>query len=185
MVEAILDAAARILEEGGVAALSTNVIAQKAGVSVGSLYQYFPGKDSILAELIRIDHAQLLASLERAALGLEGKSLDMSVRALVEVGVAHQLERPGLARALDYAEPTLALDGETLAIEQAINGVVMSLLKASAPKLRGKGLETAAADIAALSRGMIDAAGQRGETDRRALIDRVARAVTGYLAPVM
>ena len=41
-VEAILDAAAHILVTQGFAAASTNRIAEKAGVSIGSLYQYFP-----------------------------------------------------------------------------------------------------------------------------------------------
>jgi len=184
MVEAILDAAARILEEGGIGALGTNAVAQRAGVSIGSLYQYFASRDSILAELIRIDHARLLAELQQAAAKAGGRSLAESVRLLVEVGVSHQLERPELARALDYVEPTLSLDDETVAIERAINGIVLTLLKASVPSLRGRALEVAAADVAALSHGMIDAAGRRGETDRRALVERVSRAVTGYLSPV-
>ncbi|MDE0366729.1 MAG: TetR/AcrR family transcriptional regulator [Gammaproteobacteria bacterium] len=52
-VDAILDAAARILTEDGYAAASTNRIAERAGVSIGSLYEYFPGKEAIFAELRR------------------------------------------------------------------------------------------------------------------------------------
>jgi len=183
MVDAILEAAARILEEGGVGALGTNAIAQRAGVSIGSLYQYFPSKESILAELIRRDHAHLLEELTRVADVVKGRPLAEAIIAMVDVGVAHQLDRPDLARTLDYAEPMLPLDRETAAIDQAINCVVLALLRSSALRLRGKALETAADDIAALSRGMIDAAGRRGETDRAALAKRVARAIMGYLAP--
>lgn len=50
-VEAILEAAFQLLEQGGVEALTTNHIAERAGVSVGTLYQYFKGKQAILAAL--------------------------------------------------------------------------------------------------------------------------------------
>jgi len=51
MVETILEASARILEDGG-EPFTTNHIARRAGVSIGSLYQYFPSADSIMAALI-------------------------------------------------------------------------------------------------------------------------------------
>jgi AcrR family transcriptional regulator len=50
-VEAILDAAFQLLEQGGLRALTTNHIAERAGVSVGTLYQYFKGKQAILGAL--------------------------------------------------------------------------------------------------------------------------------------
>lgn len=50
-VEAILEAAFQLLEQDGLEALTTNHIAERAGVSVGTLYQYFGGKQAILAEL--------------------------------------------------------------------------------------------------------------------------------------
>jgi len=50
-VTAILDATARILLERGYAAASTNAVAELAGVSVGSLYQYFPNKEALIAAL--------------------------------------------------------------------------------------------------------------------------------------
>ena len=46
-VDAILEAAARILVETGYATASTNRIAERAGVGIGSLYEYFPGKEAI------------------------------------------------------------------------------------------------------------------------------------------
>lgn len=52
-VKTIVLAAARILKTDGVRSLTTNHIARTAGVSVGSLYQYFPNKEAILVALIR------------------------------------------------------------------------------------------------------------------------------------
>lgn len=53
--DAILEAAARILRADGHDQLTTNRIAEVAGVSVGSLYQYFPNKGAILARLIELE----------------------------------------------------------------------------------------------------------------------------------
>ncbi len=57
-VDAIFEATARIIEEAGTAGLTTNRIAERAGVSVGSLYDYFPNKEAILIAMARrqLDH---------------------------------------------------------------------------------------------------------------------------------
>jgi AcrR family transcriptional regulator len=47
--EAILEAAAHIIGREGLAGFNTNAVAERAGVSIGSLYQYFPNKDSLMA----------------------------------------------------------------------------------------------------------------------------------------
>jgi len=56
-VEAILQATTHILLAGGAQALTTNHVAERAGVSIGSLYQYFPNKESLIAALIE-QHVQ-------------------------------------------------------------------------------------------------------------------------------
>lgn len=61
----ILDAAARIFADHGYSAGTTNRIADAADLSVGSLYQYYPNKDAILAELVRRHAAEGLAAFER------------------------------------------------------------------------------------------------------------------------
>lgn len=52
-IDAILEATAQILERDGERAFNTNRIAERAGVSIGTLYQYFPDKQSILREIAR------------------------------------------------------------------------------------------------------------------------------------
>jgi AcrR family transcriptional regulator len=47
--EAIVEAAAQVLERDGAAGFNTNAVAERAGVSIGTLYQYFPDKQAILA----------------------------------------------------------------------------------------------------------------------------------------
>jgi AcrR family transcriptional regulator len=53
IIESVLAAAEIVIEQDGLAKFTTNRVAERAGVSVGSLYQYFPNKESVLAELAR------------------------------------------------------------------------------------------------------------------------------------
>ena len=59
--DAVLEACARLLREGDYAAVTTNHIAERAGVSIGTLYEFFPNKEAIVTELIERRLARLLA----------------------------------------------------------------------------------------------------------------------------
>ena len=77
-VDAILEAATRLFTEGGLEEINTNQIAELAGVSIGSLYQYFPTKQAILGELID-RHS------ERTTAALVAKLADFAARPIAEV----------------------------------------------------------------------------------------------------
>ncbi len=81
-VAAILEATAQVLEAGGLAALTTNAVAARAGVSIGTLYQYFDGKDAILLELARREMTDTVNRLAREALPA-GRAPEERVRAAV------------------------------------------------------------------------------------------------------
>lgn len=179
MVTDILEAAARIIEERGLDELTTNAVAQRAGVSVGSLYQYFPSRTAILAELTRRERALLRDRMKKEAQGLEDASLEEAVTVLVQVAIRHQFDRPALARALDFVEPSLTLGEEAAGLSGDISVVVHELLVRHGTAHP----DTAARDLVAMAKGVIDAAGLAGETDLGALAARVRRACLGYLAP--
>jgi AcrR family transcriptional regulator len=67
-VEAIIEASARILEEQGHGGFTTNAVAELAGVSIGTLYQYFPDKNALLGALIARETGGLVAEAEAACL---------------------------------------------------------------------------------------------------------------------
>lgn len=176
-VEAILEAAARILEQGGIVAFNTNSVAERAGVSIGSLYQYFPGKEALLATLIRRKRAELMAAIRQERERARGADLYTVIDGFIRAALAHQLDRPRLSRALEYAELILPIDRETEALKLEIVAAVAEALAihgVSEPDL-------AARDLAALTRGMVDSAGLFGETETASLNARVKRAVYGYL----
>ncbi|MEM9189433.1 MAG: TetR/AcrR family transcriptional regulator [Myxococcota bacterium] len=64
IVASILDAAEGLLLESPLDALTTNKIAKRAGVSIGSLYQYFPNKQAIIAGITRRINDRIVAQLE-------------------------------------------------------------------------------------------------------------------------
>ena len=66
----------------------TNAVAELAGVSVGSLYQYFPTKESILAELLRFNRNILREKVKTAVAGGTGKTLEDTMDLLISAAVA-------------------------------------------------------------------------------------------------
>jgi AcrR family transcriptional regulator len=101
-VDAILEAAARLLERDGFAGFNTNVIAALAGVSTGSLYQYYPDKEAILRALV-VTSVQARAALAVGA--IREHAGPGALAAALEAALAHAQERPVLTRQLAFAEP--------------------------------------------------------------------------------
>ncbi|WP_140218486.1 TetR/AcrR family transcriptional regulator [Pseudomonas oryzihabitans] len=94
----IVEATARILEERGMGGFTTNAVAERAGVSIGSLYQYFPSKEALLGALIVREASGFIADSERALALASGAEI---LAGLIGAAVRHQLQRPALARLLE------------------------------------------------------------------------------------
>lgn len=174
---AIRQAAAHILVAGGQAGLTTNRIAERAGVSIGSLYQYYPSKEAILAEMIRDMRRDMWRDIRDAADRFDAADLPDLAEALIRASVAHHARAPDLARQLELIELTLPPDPETDRIEGELQSLLVGLLAdryVADP-------ETAAQDLAAITKGMADQAARMGETDMTPVIARIRRAVWGYL----
>jgi len=176
-VRTILEGAARVLEERGLDGYTTNAVAERAGVSIGSVYQYFPGKEALTAALVARETA-LLTEAVRAAPG--AATPEDGLRRIVRACVAHQMARPRLALLLDREESRLQLAGTLASVAADLTAALLALLARLGAAVPTEP-ETAAGDLFALVRGMVDAAGERGERDGDALERRVLRAVHGYL----
>lgn len=176
-VRAIVEAAARILEQAGLAGFTTNAVAERAGVSIGSLYQYFPGKEALIGALIVRETSRLIAEWEAALAATSGRD---ALAGLVAAAVAHQLRRPALARLLDVEEGRLPFDAETRHVTCRLVSILRGVLERPDIPVQPD-LDLAAGDVLAIVKGMVDAAGERGEQDRAMLSSRVCRAVYGYL----
>jgi len=171
----ILDAARRVFAKHGYAAGTTNRIADEAGISVGSLYQYYPNKDSILTALVR-DHIEegtreLLAATSAAGPGLEAV-VRRAVTALVEV---HAADRR-LHRVLFEESPRAAsLRAELARLEESAVALVAARLP-SGDELTARIVVTT---IESLVHRLV-ASDRPLDTGR--FVDETTRLVAGYLA---
>ncbi|MFI5915888.1 TetR/AcrR family transcriptional regulator [Dactylosporangium sp. NPDC051541] len=135
--ERILAAAAHIFAEQGYAAGTTNRIAEHARVSIGSLYQYFPNKDAILAEL-------LLRHIDEELDEPPATALEPAVRAIVRRAVDHHRDDPQLLRIMVEEAPRLpALIEKIERYDRARVAQVRALL-AGLAEVRVADLDTAA-----------------------------------------
>jgi len=102
--ERILTAAAHVFAEHGYAAGTTNRIAERARISIGSLYQYFPNKDAILASLL-VRHIDRGTWTRADQLDLSPGSLEATVRALVRDAIDNHNDDPQLLRIMIEEAP--------------------------------------------------------------------------------
>ncbi len=133
----ILDAAARVFSLHGYAAGTTNRIAAEAGLSIGSLYQYFPNKDAILVTLVRAHVTEgteaVLAAVEQAR-RLPGEDLAGRVQAIVDAVVGVHAGDPALHQVLfeEAPRPPELLD-ELRALEDGAVHVAAELIARRPP----------------------------------------------------
>jgi AcrR family transcriptional regulator len=104
-VEAVLDAVVKILKRDGVDAVTTNRIAEVAGVSIGSVYQYFPDKRAIFIALHDRHAEQIGRLVEKTLVQHASSSLDDLLRALVDAIVDAHAPDPELYELLQTEIP--------------------------------------------------------------------------------
>ncbi len=87
-IDAIVEAAAQVLQKEGEEALTTAKVAERAGVSIGSIYQYFSNKDAILLALIRRERDLIGAEVARKIAEIEPRTGEAMVRGVISTLVA-------------------------------------------------------------------------------------------------
>jgi AcrR family transcriptional regulator len=177
-VDAILTAARDVLLRAGLAGFNTNAVAERAGVSIGSLYQFFPGKEAILATLVRDMRRDMLADLVAAHETAGRSGLAEAMGALIEATLDHHLRAPELTEILEQAEAQLPLDAETLALK----GDMFQLVRRLFEQHNVAEAETVARDVIAMCHGMVEAAITAGERDFDHIASRLKRAAITYVS---
>ena len=82
-VAAIMEGAAQVLEAGGLPAFTTNAVADRAGVSIGTLYQYFADKNALLRAIAEREMTAAMAAVAKALRGDTDPTPEGRVRAMV------------------------------------------------------------------------------------------------------
>ena len=179
--EAVLEAATRILQAGGLSAITTNLVAETAGISVGSLYQYFPSKEAILSELVTRMRLSMSERLADASARAQELPLRQAIPMLMEAAVHQYATQPALTAALEAAEAQLPRSPEVRAGRRKVRDALVACLD-----LRGiPDPQEAALDIAAMTRGIVMASVYSGKADFELVRKRIEWAALGYLAERM
>jgi len=183
-VDAILEAAARILVRHGYDGANTNRIAAAAGVSVGSLYQYFPNKESLVAALAARRAGRVGAILEARMAQVAGAPLADAVREAIRAVIdAHAVE-PELERVLIEQVPRVGGMREVDAAELHAHDVVLAALRARRDEVAPRDLELAAFVITRSVRALAHGALTRPDLiGNDKLLDEATALVMGYLRP--
>jgi AcrR family transcriptional regulator len=178
---AILEAAAQIISAAGLAAFNTNAVAERAGVSIGTLYQYFQNKDALMAALIAQQQARQSANVAAAARSLKGVALPDAVRVLVRAAMQHHRDNTLFATAIDHEEARLPV-GAIVSTELERTGeTLLVVLRTVAPWLTKKQLSQAVRTIPVMVRAVVDAWANLRPPMLAIAEDEAVRAVTGYL----
>lgn len=180
-VEAVIEAGARILSDQGWVGFTTNKVADAAGVSIGSLYQYFPGKLS-LVDAIRRRHIDDSLEAVRSALA-ETQSLAEFVETLVtNIIEAHSIH-PGLHRVLlDEAPGLEAYRDQNSQVEAQYLSLFTQAATIYGSRDRAAPAATVGLVISDAIDGVIHNAARRGRLREPALRDELVRMVCAYLA---
>jgi AcrR family transcriptional regulator len=177
--DAILDAAAHILGERGWAGLTTNAVAEFAGVSIGSLYQYFPNKLALIEAVRRRHLDQVLAVLRAAA--DDKATRPKRVAALVDGMIAVHSRYPAAHRVLLEESPRGA-DSRSVhdLFETECRHAYEALFKANSPGATDAcvGAQVLAGAVA----GAVHEAARRGTLGTSAVREELVRLVDSYLS---
>ena len=143
-VDALLAATARVLVKEGYDRASTNKVAEAAGVSIGSLYQYFPSKEALVATVIERHIGQMMgvvrASLVRVALFPLADAARELVRVMID---AHRIE-PKLHRVLVEQIPRVGNLEQIESVDDEAISLVRSYLEAHREEIDVPDLDLAA-----------------------------------------
>ena len=185
-VDALVEATARILVREGFDKASTNRIAEVAGVSVGSLYQYFPSKEALVVAVVERHQQEIMQTVRGELTEVLAEPVGKAVRKLIAVAVkAHRVD-PELHRVLAEQIPRVG-KLEKLETFNPENFILFSrYLESHRDELHVHDLDLASfvcvTTIEALTHNAVlhHAKMLSGEA-MEALIDEGARLVTGYL----
>lgn len=185
-VEALIEATARILVREGFDKASTNRIAEVAGVSVGSLYQYFPGKEALVVAVIERHNQEIMQVVRGALAEVIAQPVRKAVRRLVAVAIeAHRID-PKLHRVLAEQIPRTGRLENVEAFNREAHALFRDYLERHRDELRVADLDLAAfvcaTSIEALAHTAVLHHPEVLSDDAvEALIHEATRLVVGYL----
>jgi AcrR family transcriptional regulator len=185
-VDALIEATARILVREGFDKASTNRVAEEAGVSVGSLYQYFPSKESLVVAVMERHNQELMQVVRDALAEVAAYPMERAVPKLIAAAVnAHRVD-PKLHRVLAEQIPRTGKLENIEAFNRETYSLFRAYLESHSAELRTVDLDLAAfvcvTSIEALTHtAVIHHSDMLSDEAMGTLINETTRLVVGYL----
>jgi len=185
-VDSLVEATARILVREGFDKASTNRIAEVSGVSIGSLYQYFPGKEALVAQVMRRHQAEIQRLVQAELPAILPLPVEAAMRRLVAIAVEAHRVNPRLHRVLAEQIPRVGALEEVDAFNRDNYALFRRYLEQHREEIRVRDLDLATfvcvTSIEALTHNaVLHHPALLSEERLEALIDEGTRLVTGYL----
>lgn len=143
-VDALLEATAQLLVRDGIEKISTNKIALKAGVSIGSLYQYFPSKEALIAELLDRHYDDMSRITQEAMAKNWGEPLSVIIRETVKAMVSLHADNPKLHSVLQQQIPSVGKRSRLGQLHSETEMRIRELLQRRIDELRVRDIDLAA-----------------------------------------
>jgi AcrR family transcriptional regulator len=187
-VDTLLQATARVLVKDGYDRASTNRIADVAGVSIGSLYQYFPSKEALVAAVIDRQTQEMMALARDALIKVAIQPVEEAIRELVKLGIDTHRVNPKLHRVLTEQVPRVGRLDNVQAIDRQAYALVRTYLDAHRDEIQVADVELAAFVCVTTVEALTHAAviyrpDVLSDEKANAFIDEVTRLVLRYLRP--
>jgi AcrR family transcriptional regulator len=184
-VNALLEATARILVREGFDKASTNRIAEVAGVSVGSLYQYFPSKEALVAALIDRHNQEVVQAIQGELAEAVDLPIEQAVHKIVALAVkAHRID-PKLHRVLAEQIPRVGRLEKVETFNRQNYALLAAYLERHRDEIRAVDLGLAAfvcvTSIEALTHTAVLHEKIVSDKAMAVLIEEATRLVVGYL----
>jgi AcrR family transcriptional regulator len=128
-VEDILEATIQVLLLSGSSGVSTTRVAQRAGVSIGTLYQYFPNRQALLHEALRCHLDRMACTLEETCLRLQGQRLGIIIETVVDKFIDVKTESIESSRALYVVSAELKAAPIVNAAYSRVHTALLSLME--------------------------------------------------------
>lgn len=181
LVDRILLAAGELFAERGYAETNTNLVAEHAGVSVGSLYQFFASKDEILAALQEEWTTRLGDALdERLRAGMATDPAE-TIEHVLDVHAAYNREPPGL---LGFLLTSSMATPSTVNVVETIKQRLVETLEVLAPSMEPERRSVVASMLVHISNGLYTVGRSAGATDT-AVRAEVEQALLAYIRPLL
>jgi AcrR family transcriptional regulator len=143
-VDTLLSATARVLVKEGYDHASTNKIADAAGVSIGSLYQYFPSKEALVSAVIERHVSGMLEIVRASAMRVAGLPLAEAAYELIKVMIeAHRVD-PKLHRVLVEQIPRIGNMEHIEKVDEEALGMIRAYLETRREEIGVEDLDMAA-----------------------------------------